>query len=152
MEIFTIASWQIWKQRNDTIFDRGRPSFNCRKVLFLEEAKLQAQRFLDEAKRAAFLLCVELLVFFLFCFSFGLFRPAPAVWHLARQVCTVFLPLFNKISTVGASPSVFNVKKRITIHIFSKNAGDLFVVILRTHLHQTHNTHSTQRTHTAIAA
>jgi len=62
MEIFTIASWQIWKQRNDTIFDRGRPSFNSRKVLFLEEAKLQAQRFLDEAKRAAFLLCVELLV------------------------------------------------------------------------------------------
>jgi hypothetical protein len=26
----------------------------------------------------------------LFCLSFGLFRPAPAVWHLARQVCTVF--------------------------------------------------------------
>ena len=66
MEIFTIASWQIWKQRNDTIFDRGRPSFNCQKVLFLEEAKLQTQRFLDEAKRAAFLLCVELLVFFCF--------------------------------------------------------------------------------------
>ena len=62
MEIFTIASWQIWKQRNDTIFDRGRPSFNSWKVLFLEEAKLQAHRFLDEAKQAAFLLCVDLLV------------------------------------------------------------------------------------------
>jgi hypothetical protein len=62
MEIFTIASWQIWKQRNDKIFDRRRPSLNSWKVLFLEEAKLQSHRFLDEAKRSAFLLCVQLLV------------------------------------------------------------------------------------------
>ena len=25
MEIFIIAAWQIWKQRNNFIFDRGRP-------------------------------------------------------------------------------------------------------------------------------
>ena len=27
MEIFTIAAWEIWKQRNNFIFNRGRPSF-----------------------------------------------------------------------------------------------------------------------------
>jgi hypothetical protein len=26
MEIFIIAAWHIWKQRNNFIFDRGRPS------------------------------------------------------------------------------------------------------------------------------
>jgi hypothetical protein len=26
MEFFIIAAWQIWKQRNNFIFDRGRPS------------------------------------------------------------------------------------------------------------------------------
>jgi len=28
MEIFIIGAWQIWKQRNNFIFDRGRPSFS----------------------------------------------------------------------------------------------------------------------------
>jgi hypothetical protein len=27
IEVFIIAAWQIWKQRNNFIFDRGRPSF-----------------------------------------------------------------------------------------------------------------------------
>jgi hypothetical protein len=60
MEIFTIAAWQIWKQRNDFIFDRGRPSFSSWKRLFIEEAKLQAWRFCD-AKRPAFSLCIDSL-------------------------------------------------------------------------------------------
>jgi hypothetical protein len=29
MEIFIIAAWQIWKQRNNFIFDRGRPSLEA---------------------------------------------------------------------------------------------------------------------------
>ena len=39
-----IAAWHIWKQRNNFIFDRGRPSFHSWKNLFCEEAKLQAFR------------------------------------------------------------------------------------------------------------
>jgi hypothetical protein len=48
MEIFTIASWHIWKQRNNFIFDRGRPSFISWKISFYEEAKLQAFRLCEE--------------------------------------------------------------------------------------------------------
>jgi hypothetical protein len=44
MEIFVIAAWQIWKQRNNFIFIRGRPSFDNWKLGFLEEAKLQSNR------------------------------------------------------------------------------------------------------------
>ena len=58
MEIFIVASWHIWKQRNNFIFDRGRPSFISWKTSFYEEAKLQAFR-LSEEKRHAFLLCLD---------------------------------------------------------------------------------------------
>ena len=58
MEIFIIASWHIWKQRNNFIFDRGRPSFISWKTSFYEEAKLQAFR-LSEEKRHAFLLYLD---------------------------------------------------------------------------------------------
>ena len=117
MEIFTIAPWQIWKQRNDTIFDRGRPSFNSRKVLFLEEAKLQAQRFLDEAKRAAFLLCVELLVFFCFVSLLAFLGQLLLFGILLDKFVQFFFASFNKISTVGASPAVFNAKKKTSIFL-----------------------------------
>jgi hypothetical protein len=40
MEIFIIATRQIWKQRNNFIFDRGRPSLESWKRLFCEEARL----------------------------------------------------------------------------------------------------------------
>jgi len=60
METFIIAAWHIWKQRNNFIFDRGRPSFSSWKNLFSEEAKLQAFRMRDD-KRVAFLLCLDLL-------------------------------------------------------------------------------------------
>jgi hypothetical protein len=54
MEIFIIGAWQIWKQRNNFIFDRGRPSFNNWKQCFLEEAQLQSFRFCH-SKRPIFL-------------------------------------------------------------------------------------------------
>jgi len=60
MEIFTIAAWQIWKQRNNFIFDRGRPSLDSWKFSFSEEARLEAHRICD-AKRPPFLSCIDSL-------------------------------------------------------------------------------------------
>ena len=54
MEIFIIGAWQIWKPRNNFIFDRGRPSLVSWKQNFVEEARLQAHRLCD-SKRATFL-------------------------------------------------------------------------------------------------
>jgi hypothetical protein len=45
MEVFIIAAWQIWKQRNNFIFDRGQQSFIGWKKEFRVEALLQANRF-----------------------------------------------------------------------------------------------------------
>ena len=61
MEIFIIGAWQIWKQRNNFIFDRGRPSFSSWKQSFLDEANLQALRLCD-SKRAIFLFLLAVLV------------------------------------------------------------------------------------------
>jgi hypothetical protein len=41
---FMLGAWLIWKQRNDAIFNRGRPSFQNWKFSFLREARLQASR------------------------------------------------------------------------------------------------------------
>jgi hypothetical protein len=54
MEIFILGCWQIWKQRNDFIFNRSSPSFLAWKLGFLEEANLQANR-LSKDKRSQFL-------------------------------------------------------------------------------------------------
>jgi hypothetical protein len=59
MEFFIIGAWQIWKQRNNFIFDRDRPSFDSWRQNFLDEARLQASRFCD-SKRTAFLLLLDL--------------------------------------------------------------------------------------------
>jgi hypothetical protein len=37
MEVFMIASWLIWKQRNTLIFNRSRPTFQLWRSGFLEE-------------------------------------------------------------------------------------------------------------------
>jgi hypothetical protein len=34
MEIFLVAAWEIWKQRNNKIFRRATPSFNNWKTSF----------------------------------------------------------------------------------------------------------------------
>jgi len=68
MEIFTIVAWQIWKQRNNFIFDRGHASLDSWKFSFSEEARLQAHRICDATvgaspavlfskKKKKFLLC-----------------------------------------------------------------------------------------------
>jgi hypothetical protein len=40
MDIFIIGAWLIWKQRNDWIFIRVRPSFQGWKLGFIKEAYL----------------------------------------------------------------------------------------------------------------
>jgi hypothetical protein len=44
METFMLGAWLIWKQRNDYIFNRSRPSFQGWKHGFIEEASLQVHR------------------------------------------------------------------------------------------------------------
>jgi hypothetical protein len=44
MEVFIIASWLIWKQRNNLIFNKSRPTFQLWRSGFFEEARLQAHR------------------------------------------------------------------------------------------------------------
>jgi hypothetical protein len=60
MEIFIIGAWQIWKQRNNFIFDHGCPSFSSWKQSFLDEATLQALRPCD-SKRSIFLALLAVL-------------------------------------------------------------------------------------------
>jgi hypothetical protein len=48
MEFFIIASWTIWKQRNDFIFNRGVSSFLNWKRSFCNEAYLQSSRMKSE--------------------------------------------------------------------------------------------------------
>jgi hypothetical protein len=59
MEVFIIGPWQIWKERNNLIFNRANPSFNSWKIGFLDEATLQSNRMKD-AKKALFLSCLAL--------------------------------------------------------------------------------------------
>jgi hypothetical protein len=61
METFIIATWQIWKQRNNFIFDRCRPSFDSWKISFYEEVRLQANRF-SSVKNSVFLSSTAALV------------------------------------------------------------------------------------------
>jgi hypothetical protein len=59
MEIFIIGAWLIWKQRNDYIFNRSRPSFQSWKLGFIKEANLQASR-MSEKKKSPFLSVLQL--------------------------------------------------------------------------------------------
>jgi hypothetical protein len=53
MEVFILAAWLIWKQRNNLIFNKIRPTFQSWRSGFLEEARLQALR-MGLSKRNAF--------------------------------------------------------------------------------------------------
>ncbi|GJN25627.1 hypothetical protein PR202_gb13480 [Eleusine coracana subsp. coracana] len=44
MEVFTIASWEIWKQRNARIFRNSTPSFQSWKDCFFTSVKQEAYR------------------------------------------------------------------------------------------------------------
>jgi len=51
---FYIATWHIWKQRNNHIFEGRRPTVREWTSNFIEEARLQAHRIKD-SKRQDFL-------------------------------------------------------------------------------------------------
>jgi hypothetical protein len=44
MELFILAAWTIWKQRNDFIFNRAVPSFSSWERSFFNESLLQSTR------------------------------------------------------------------------------------------------------------
>jgi hypothetical protein len=50
MEVFIMRAWQIWKERNNFIFNRANPSFRSWKIGFLDEAALQSNRMKDNLK------------------------------------------------------------------------------------------------------
>jgi len=58
MEVFIIATWHIWKQRNNLIFEGRRPTVRDWISKFIDEARLQAHR-IKEDKRQVFLSWVD---------------------------------------------------------------------------------------------
>ncbi|KAJ1295105.1 hypothetical protein BS78_01G198500, partial [Paspalum vaginatum] len=58
MEVFIIAAWNIWKQRNNLIFEKKQPSMSSWKHHFIEDASFQAHR-LKNDKRAPFLSWID---------------------------------------------------------------------------------------------
>uniref|UniRef100_A0A0A9DUI9 Reverse transcriptase zinc-binding domain-containing protein n=1 Tax=Arundo donax TaxID=35708 RepID=A0A0A9DUI9_ARUDO len=45
MEVFIVAAWHIWKQKNSWIFESRQPNFEAWKEGFHEEMSLQTYRF-----------------------------------------------------------------------------------------------------------
>jgi hypothetical protein len=62
MEIFSIAAWEIWKQRNNKIFRNMTPSFRSWKENFISTAKQQSYR-LNEDNRTTKLSWLDSIYF-----------------------------------------------------------------------------------------
>jgi hypothetical protein len=104
MEVFIIGAWLIWKQRNDWIFNRSRPSFQSWKLGFIKEVNLQAT-IMNDKKKFSFLSVVQLYS------SLDLFS-LPFFWVL-QDLCTVvlyYLVLINKILLSRGLPCCFRKK------------------------------------------
>lgn len=54
MEIFIIAAWEIWKQRNRKIFDNVTPSVSNWKIKFKNELSLHMHRVKDQHREVLF--------------------------------------------------------------------------------------------------
>jgi hypothetical protein len=59
METFMLGAWLIWKQRNNTVFNRGTTTFQGWRFGFIEEAMVQANR-MKHGKQTAFISLVNL--------------------------------------------------------------------------------------------
>ena len=51
LEIFFLAAWHIWKQRNGLIFQNIQPSFQAWRSLFVKEVLLHMCRMKDPLKQ-----------------------------------------------------------------------------------------------------
>ena len=52
MEVVTIAAWEIWKIRNDRMFNNGKVHVNIWFANFKNQCLLQSLRFKDDLRSA----------------------------------------------------------------------------------------------------
>jgi hypothetical protein len=76
MEVFIITAWLIWKQRNDYIFNRARPTFDLWKSTVLKEASIQV-----------LWICTDGPI--ISCVSFGV-----VLFHAFISVTLFFIPIY----------------------------------------------------------
>lgn len=128
-ESFILAAWQIWKQRSNFIFHRGRPSLDSWNLKFKEEARFQAHR-LCAIKKAIFLLFVD-----------SLSAPLPFLGQLVSRVDCIFsfLVLYSSFVSVflnlkfdsGGFPCCFLGSKTFYIRSEDKNVREMLHAICR---------------------
>jgi hypothetical protein len=61
IETFMLGAWLIWKQKNNTIFKRGRATFQGWRFDFIEEAMVQANR-MKHDKQTSFISLVNFYI------------------------------------------------------------------------------------------
>lgn len=123
MEIFMLGAWLIRKQRNDYIFNWGRPSLQSWKLGFLQEASLQAHRMQPENN--SFSQVFWVFTDSSFCFLF-FYWPL----HCPLGPLDIFSPLFiyNKITQQGFLCCTYFKK---TWYIYTCSVNDIKVRITK---------------------
>jgi hypothetical protein len=90
MEIFSIAAWQFWKQRNSLSFENLPTNTNIRRRKFQEECLLQAYR-MKGSLQSPFLSWVDGNIY--------LFRPLSHSFVLSIALCTYSSVFFDLVQT-----------------------------------------------------
>jgi hypothetical protein len=129
-------SWQIWKQRNDFIFNKDSPSFLSWKLGFLGQANLQANR-LREDKNNSFSILSACTYSFALFFSFSVVGLRPCLYLC---ICSYLFKLI-KVSTQQGFPLLFLVKKKIRCMYISTCFINLRLILV-VHLYRLHLKHS----------